>query len=63
MKDSKRGCWEEVGGTRQLPSREKKKMLWEQQTTPFACGVGCPVKIEIDEAKKVKLGASLLRVL
>lgn len=37
----------------------KKNMLWEQQTAPLACGVGYPVKIETDEAKKIKLGASL----
>lgn len=34
----------------------KKNMLWEQQTTPLACGVVCPLKIKIGEAKKIKLG-------
>lgn len=37
-----------------LQPEEKKNVLWEEQTTPLSCGVGCPVKTEIDEAKKDK---------
>lgn len=50
------------GGLRQsFQGEEKKNMLWEQQTTPFAHGLGCPVKIEIDdEAKEIKSGASFV---
>lgn len=42
-------------------AEEKKNTLWEQQTTPFACGAGCPVKIEIDEAKKIKTRGHFLK--
>ena len=52
------GGWEGVGGVGQsFQAEAKNKMLWQQQTTPLVCGVGYPVKIEIDEAKKIKLGA------
>lgn len=54
VKDSNTGRWRRgQGGVRQdLQSEGRKNMLWEEQTTPLSCGVGCPVKAEIDEAKK-----------
>lgn len=58
------------GDTRHnFQAKGKKNMLWKQQNLPLACGIGCPVKTEIDEAKKIKLGGvgegggSLKRVL
>lgn len=48
------------GSVRQsLQEEGKKNILWEEQTTPLAHDVGCPTKIEIDKAKKIKPGACL----
>lgn len=48
-------------GVRQnLQLEGKKNMLWEEQTTPLSCGVGCPVKAEIDEAKKDKTRSQVI---
>lgn len=48
------------GAVRQSLHKEgKKNILWEEQTIALVCGVGCPTKIEIDKAKKIKPGACL----
>ena len=44
-------------------SKQREGITQQQQTTLLACGVRCPVKIEINEAKKIKPGGSLERIL